>query len=100
MDNQSQGIISLALGFLLLAAISTATLVIYRLYLSPLAKIPGPVLAAATGWYEFYYDCLLAGRSIFEIERMHNTYGESWVEMLLAERDKESARTDCTHLTT
>lgn len=82
MNNQYQGIISLALGFLVLAAISTATLVTYRLYLSPLAKIPGPTLAAATGWYEFYYDCLSAGRYIFEIERMHNTYGECWVETL------------------
>ncbi|CAD6587386.1 MAG: hypothetical protein ASARMPREDX12_002831 [Alectoria sarmentosa] len=37
--------------------------------------IPGPKLAAATGWYEFYYDCLLAGKYIFEIERMHEVYG-------------------------
>ncbi|KAI0420251.1 cytochrome P450 [Xylaria grammica] len=50
-------------------------LVFYRLYLSPLAKFPGPKLAAATGWYEFYYDYWLNGQYIFEIERMHKRYG-------------------------
>lgn len=47
----------------------------YRLYLSPLAKFPGPKIAAATGWYEFYYDYWLSGQYIFEIERMHQKYG-------------------------
>lgn len=61
--------------FLVLAVISAVTLVTYRLYFSPLAMIPGPKLAAATGWYEFYHDCLLAGKYIFEIERMHEVYG-------------------------
>ena len=61
--------------FLVLAVISSVTLMTYRLCFSPLAMIPGPKLAAATGWYEFYYDCLLAGKYIFEIERMHEVYG-------------------------
>ena len=68
------------LGYTVAAlAISTAyatSLVIYRLCLSPLASVPGPKLAAASGWYEFYYDCLLAGKFIFEIERMHKVYGK------------------------
>ena len=50
---------------------------IYRLYLHPLAKFPGPRLAAATLWYEFYYDCILYGQYTFKIGRMHEKYGLS-----------------------
>lgn len=50
--------------------------VINRLYLSPLAKFPGPRLAAATSWYEFYFDWWLQGRYILEIEKMHRKYGQ------------------------
>lgn len=63
-----------------LAAIWTVsyliTLAIYRLFFSQIAGFPGPKLAAATGWYEFYYDYWLNGTYIFEIERMHRKYGE------------------------
>lgn len=50
-------------------------LVVYRLWLSPLAKFPGPGLAAATAWYEFYYDAICHGKYTFEIGRMHKEYG-------------------------
>ena len=63
-------------SFTLLVTLFVTTLLIYRLVFSPLASVPGPVIAAATGWYEFYYDCILAGKYIFEIQRMHNVYGE------------------------
>ena len=49
----------------------------YRLFLSPLAKVPGPWVAAATGWYEFYWDCLMQGQYVFKIEEMHEKYGLS-----------------------
>ena len=54
----------------------SVSLAVYRLWLSPLAKIPGPKLAAATGWYEFWYDCVRVGRFSFEIDRIHEVYGE------------------------
>lgn len=50
-------------------------LAIYRLYFSPIAKFPGPKLAALTKWYEFYYDVVLQGQFTFQIQAMHKKYG-------------------------
>lgn len=52
-----------------------AILAISRLYLSPLAKFPGPKLAAFTKWYEFYYEVVLRGQYQFLINDMHKKYG-------------------------
>lgn len=49
--------------------------VIYRLYLSPLAKIPGPRLAALTSWYICYYDVIKGGKFVFKIKDLHEEYG-------------------------
>jgi hypothetical protein len=50
-------------------------LAVSRLYLSPLAKFPGPKLAAFTKWYEFYYEVVLRGQYQFLINDMHKKYG-------------------------
>jgi hypothetical protein len=57
------------------AAVYVITGAIYRLYLSPLSKFPGPKLAALTLWYEFYYDVVKNGKYLWEIEKMHEQYG-------------------------
>lgn len=47
----------------------------YRLYLSPIAKFPGPKLAALTLWYEFYHDVIRGGQYVFKIDELHEQYG-------------------------
>jgi hypothetical protein len=66
---------------LLLASVLVATLyvlgiIFYRLLLDPIAKFPGPKIAGATFWYEFYYDVVCRGSYFREIKKMHEQYGE------------------------
>ncbi|RYP69919.1 hypothetical protein DL771_005812 [Monosporascus sp. 5C6A] len=68
--------ISIILAALFTYLIYFVSLILYRLCFSPLAKFPGSKLAAATGWYEFYYDYWLNGQYIFKIAEMHRKYGD------------------------
>ena len=52
-------------------------LYVYRAFYDSLSHIPGPKLAAATLWYEFYYDVIKKGRYAWEIGKMHEKYGGS-----------------------
>lgn len=52
-----------------------AYLVVARLYLSPVASVPGPKLAALSFWYEFYFDVILRGRYGWKISKLHEQYG-------------------------
>lgn len=52
-------------------------LALYRLYLHPLAKFPGPKLAAVTYLYEGYYDVIRRGKYTFKIKDLHAHYGRS-----------------------
>ncbi|KAI0839507.1 putative cytochrome P450 [Hypoxylon sp. FL0890] len=63
--------------FLTILVLVTISVVLYRLTLHPLARFPGPVLAASTGLYEAYYQCIKdgGGRYWVEIEKMHKLYG-------------------------
>ncbi|KAJ0330265.1 hypothetical protein COL5a_003325 [Colletotrichum fioriniae] len=62
---------------LLLAAAYVVSIAAYRLFFSPLARFPGPTLAALTFGYEFYYDFFKdgGGRYWAEINRMHDVSG-------------------------
>ncbi|KAK3346667.1 cytochrome P450 CYP682H1 [Lasiosphaeria hispida] len=67
----------IAIQLSVLAILALISRSIYRLYLSPLSKFPGPWLAAITSAYEAYYDCFKdgGGRYHVEIARMHDRYG-------------------------
>lgn len=71
----SNAYICAATALLVLGAVYGLSLTIHRLVFSPIAKFPGPKIAAATGWYEFYYDAIKKGKYLFEIEKMHEQYG-------------------------
>lgn len=46
----------------LAALIYCVSLTVFRLFLCPIAKFPGPRIAAATYWYEFYFDVIKRGK--------------------------------------
>ncbi len=65
----------LAIAVLSVYLLYLVGLVIFRLYLSPIAKFPGPKLAAATYLYEGYYDVVKRGKYTFKIKDLHDEYG-------------------------
>lgn len=65
-------IIAFALSVLVLCTVYGA---LYRLYLSPLAKFPGPRVATLTFWNEFWYDVVRGGRYTWKIGEYHERYG-------------------------
>lgn len=66
---------SVSIGLLCLILLVFISRRVYSVYFGPLAKFPGPKLAAATLWYEFYYDVILQGRYTFKIKELHKKYG-------------------------
>jgi hypothetical protein len=58
-------------GLLILILIGFTTRRVYSVYFGPLSKFLGPKLAAATLWYEFYYDVILKGQYTFKIKELH-----------------------------
>ena len=49
--------------------------IIYRLTFHPLARFPGPKLAAATSLYGMYYDLMRAGTLVKVLPGLHDRYG-------------------------
>ncbi|MCJ1353396.1 MAG: hypothetical protein MMC33_003382 [Icmadophila ericetorum] len=67
----------LATAFLIVSLSYFISVAIYRLYLSPIAKFPGPRLAAVTYLYEIYYDAVKRGKYTFKIRDLHAIYAEA-----------------------
>ncbi|EGE01905.1 CND5p [Trichophyton equinum CBS 127.97] len=59
-------VICLGIYIFLLAAV--------RLVFHPLRKIPGPKLAALTGWWEFYFDVIDNGTLVKNLPQLHQKY--------------------------
>jgi hypothetical protein len=53
-----------------------SSLIVYRLYLSPVAAFPGPFLARTTHWYEFYYTYIQTGMYYKKVAEFHAKYGK------------------------
>lgn len=68
------GLVNVILFF----ALYVVVVIVYRLHFHPLAGVPGPKLAAVTGWYEAYYELFhrgLGGQYTFHIGELHVKYG-------------------------
>ncbi|KAE8153060.1 cytochrome P450 [Aspergillus avenaceus] len=73
MDHTLLWVYSLSIGVIL--SLFITAIVIYRLFLSPLSKFPGPRLAAATRLYEAYFQLVKGGRFTWHINELHEQYG-------------------------
>jgi len=75
-DKYLNSSIILSLPFLLLNLVgATAAFILYRLFLHPLARIPGPRLARVSGfWRQYHY---WAGTWHDDILKLHETYGRA-----------------------
>ncbi|KAK3668237.1 hypothetical protein LTR22_000922 [Elasticomyces elasticus] len=67
------------IAFVLVPAVSSLTYsllhMLYNITLHPLARFPGPKLAAATRLYESYYELYLGGQYGDQILALHSRYG-------------------------
>ena len=72
---------SVVRAVLWLIGIYTVYGAIWRLYLTPVAHIPGPWFAKLTFWNEFYYDVICGGQYTWQLEKYHAKYGE-WYDQI------------------
>lgn len=62
--------------FLTVYIVLRAASIIHLLYFHPLRSFPGPRLAVATRWYRGYFDVILQGEWLRQLEYLHTIYGE------------------------
>ncbi|KAL6716018.1 hypothetical protein ACLMJK_006980 [Lecanora helva] len=66
---------SIACYVILASFLYFISLVVYRLFFSPIARFPGSKLTAAMGWVETYHDVVKGGQFTFQIQKWHQQYG-------------------------
>lgn len=64
---------NVAITAVVVAASYLIVLILYRLFVSPLSRIPGPKLAAITSWWILYYDHRCQRTEI--VTSLHAIYG-------------------------
>ena len=74
---------------LVTAVVCLVPVAAYRLYLHPLANIPGPRLAALTYLYRTYYNATNGSRYYAQIEKLHAQYGRLQRPRCLARADQD-----------
>lgn len=87
-----------AVALIVVPILYQLSLAVYRLFFHPLAKFPGPRLAAATYWYEYYYDVTKLGVYLWKIKELHDIYGEIICHLSSAwekKRSRTNLRADC-----
>lgn len=52
-----------------------AGVAIYNIYFHPLAKVPGPKLAAITSLYKTYFNVTNGSKFYLQIDKLHQEYG-------------------------
>ncbi len=67
--------LSLRASAVLAVVISTVIVVLKRLVFHPLARFPGPKVAAVTWWYMTYYEVFMDGAFVEHLEELHELYG-------------------------
>ena len=65
---------------LVLFLVYAIVVVLYRLFFHPLAKFPGPKLAAASSLYEFYLNAVKDGTATHKRKEWHEKYGERFMK--------------------
>jgi hypothetical protein len=50
---------------------------VYNIYFHPLAKVPGPKLAAVTSLYKTYFNATNGSKFYIQIQKLHEEFGES-----------------------
>lgn len=73
--NASPTVSGIVFAVLAASVAHVVLLTLYRLFLHPLARFPGPRLAAVTSWYEAYYEIILQGQFSNKIGELHDVYG-------------------------
>ncbi|EDR02822.1 uncharacterized protein LACBIDRAFT_253742 [Laccaria bicolor S238N-H82] len=83
-----------ALQCLALLMASAATylvfMTVYWLFFHPLSKVPGPKLAAISGLYMAYYDIVMLGGMVDQLEVLHEKYGRVFDQIYRSRFTKEA----------